>query len=228
MAEPIAIACPKCDKSMKVPAQLAGKKIKCKGCEHVFLVPAGKSDEEEVVPIMEEDAPKPAKAKKPAPKPVKAAVKPEPKPAKKDEDDDDSDGKPYGYVETDLGHRCPECANEMEDEDAIICLNCGYNTVTRTRPTVKKLIAHTPLDWILWLAPPILCLLSVFVLLAFDIWYCINIDDLVKDQWYEIVAHHGIKLWIVIMSLGAMFYAGRFGLMRLIFHPKPPEKIKRR
>src|SRR5262245_54212951 len=34
------ISCPECKKKIKVTAELAGKKVRCKGCNHVFPVPA--------------------------------------------------------------------------------------------------------------------------------------------------------------------------------------------
>ena len=35
----IKINCPECDKAYSLKDSMAGKKIKCKGCEHKFLVP---------------------------------------------------------------------------------------------------------------------------------------------------------------------------------------------
>ena len=43
MADTIPVTCPECDKSMQVPAKLAGKKIRCKGCETTITVPAPKA-----------------------------------------------------------------------------------------------------------------------------------------------------------------------------------------
>jgi len=43
MASPIDIACPACKKPMKAPAELQGKKVRCKGCNHVFAVAPPKS-----------------------------------------------------------------------------------------------------------------------------------------------------------------------------------------
>ena len=44
MAEAITIVCPECEKKINVPSEAVGKKVRCKGCEHVFVVaaPGGK------------------------------------------------------------------------------------------------------------------------------------------------------------------------------------------
>ena len=47
--------------------------------------------------------------------------------------DDEEDANPYGVTALDTAPRCPDCANEMESEDAIICLHCGYNSRTRVK-----------------------------------------------------------------------------------------------
>lgn len=63
MASLIDITCPECKKQMKAPEELQGKKIRCKGCGHVFNTPApGKprsaaDDEDDANPygILKED-----------------------------------------------------------------------------------------------------------------------------------------------------------------------------
>ena len=32
---------------------------------------------------------------------------------------------PYGMTFEKLGNRCPDCANELESEEAVVCLHCG-------------------------------------------------------------------------------------------------------
>ena len=45
MATTIVVTCPECKKQMKASDELAGKKIRCKGCDNVFAVkvPGAKS-----------------------------------------------------------------------------------------------------------------------------------------------------------------------------------------
>ncbi|MCS6851326.1 MAG: hypothetical protein NZ700_09180 [Gemmataceae bacterium] len=50
MAATIAVSCPQCQKQFKAPEELQGKRIRCKGCGHVFAIPAAKvaaSDEDQ-------------------------------------------------------------------------------------------------------------------------------------------------------------------------------------
>src|SRR5262245_53642187 len=105
MASTIDVACPECQKQIKASAELQGKKVRCKGCGHVFVIGG-------------------ATASKPSAEAKAGPVKVGPK-ASGDEDD----AKAYGLSAiTDEGiPRCPHCAQEMSSAEAIICLHCGYN-----------------------------------------------------------------------------------------------------
>ena len=54
MATPLVASCPECRKQIKASDELAGKKVRCKGCGHVFVIPAAAA---------EKPKPAPAKAK---------------------------------------------------------------------------------------------------------------------------------------------------------------------
>src|SRR5579864_2485051 len=96
------ITCPECRKKFKGKGDLQGKKIRCPFCKAPFTVP----EMGEAAPS--KPAAKPAKAAKAAPKP----------PAFPGEEDDNPN--PYGVTELDLAPRCPNCANEMESEEAVV------------------------------------------------------------------------------------------------------------
>ncbi len=210
MAEAITIACPECDKKLTVAAAAVGKKIRCKACEHVFVVKAPA-----------------AKAAKPAAKAADAKKKPAPKP--KPPDDDEEDSKPYGVTSMDTAPRCPECANEMESEDAVICLTCGYNTQTRVRAETKAVEDVTGMMVFLWLLPGILCVLVVLTLLTFDIFYTIKIGEYVADAWYEFISYPWFVIWFVwAPTVVVMVLATTSAVKRLILHPRPPERIKKK
>jgi DNA-directed RNA polymerase subunit RPC12/RpoP len=237
MATTIAVSCPECHKQIKAPPEVQGKKIRCKACGHVFLVKAsqagktgpGEEDlvqvmplEDEVVvqPLEDEDALDQVKA---VPARKRAA------PAKKKKvEDDEEDSNPYDVTNTDLATRCPYCAGALEDGQ-VICLECGYNTITRERTTkVVKTIEHNFWDWFLWLLPGGICAIVAIGLVVWDVLYWIfaaSIFD--QNTWYGwLLAHYGIKIWMVIISLFFVYYSGKFAVRRLILNYRPPEKIK--
>jgi hypothetical protein len=202
MASTMKIACPQCHKEARAPENVFGKKVRCKFCQAVFVAHPGKGQ-----------AP-PNNAAKPAAKPTAP--------------DDDDDPNPYGLVDISFAARCPNCANEMEDEEAIICLVCGYNTRSRQQYKMTKIYDTTKVEHAAWLFPGIICVLVILATIGFDIWYLMNINDMVDENtWYSSMwAHHGIKTWVVIMSLFIIFYSGRFAIKRLILHFWPPEVEK--
>jgi DNA-directed RNA polymerase subunit RPC12/RpoP len=232
--ETVTIACPECEHKVKVRAEVVGKKIRCKECEHVFVArPVADKEAVSKKPAAKKPAARAEPARKPAAKGAaaktkgkeEAAVKPA-APAPKPVTDED-DGNPYGLTDADLAYRCPSCANEMESEDAIICLHCGYNTHTRTAVKTRKIHDTTSGDVFLWLLPGILCVVGILIWIATDLVYCLKIDDwLDPDSWTFFFAHPGIKLWLVITSLFFCYYLGKFAIKRLIINNKPPEVEK--
>jgi DNA-directed RNA polymerase subunit RPC12/RpoP len=220
MATPIQIVCPECDKQIKAPDSVLGKKVRCKFCQAVFVA-------------------KKAAAKSPAAKPAKPPAgkpnkPPAGKPAKSSKpalDDEEEDANPYGMTDTDLAYRCPNCANEMENDDAIICLTCGYNTETREQGKTRKVHGLSGGEHFVWLLPGIACVLALLLVIGFNVWYLMKIDDFVNadDSWYLAVwCSGGIKFWVVLISLFIVFFTGKFAVKRLILHPKPPEVEKRK
>lgn len=202
MAGTIAISCPKCEKQINAPAELEGKKIRCKECRHVFTV----------------KAPPRAKAARPA-KPAPAA------PA-----DDDESKNPYGVRDMEFLPRCPYCAKEMESEEAIICLHCGYNTRTRERIPFKKTYETTGGDRFVWLLPGILCALGVLWMIGnivifwtlFPKW-----EFEYEVNWWSIFFALWARIWFSVACVFIGFFFGKFAVQRLILNPTPPEKEKK-
>lgn len=216
MAATIFIVCPKCGKQVKAMADVVGKKVRCKFCQAAFV--ARKSD----------GAAPPAKP--PAAKPAKPpAAKGTAKPANRNPDDDDDDPNPYRLEDMSLAPRCPDCANEI-DEGQVVCLYCGYNLRTRMKAKTRKVYDQTFKDYFIWLLPGIACALAVLSIIGFNVWYLWKINDVINwenDPWYlGMWTIRGIMLWVVIMSLGLIWLAGKFAVRRLIFHPRPPEVEK--
>jgi hypothetical protein len=215
MAEAITIVCPECEKKITAPAGAVGKKIRCKGCQHVFTVKA--------------PATKPAGGKPAAVKKAPPVAKPKPKPKPTDEDEEDD--APIGITALDTAPRCPNCANEMESEDAVICLTCGYNTRTRIRVETKAVEDTTGMTWFWWLLPGILCALFFIILLTFDILYSLYIAKMidVENDWYSFIAAGWFKMWFIwaptsFVNVGL----ATFAVKRLMLHPRPPERLKKK
>src|SRR5262245_10666903 len=169
MGTTIVISCPECKKQIKAPSELQGKRIKCKACGSIFEVRAASA--------------KTNPAAKPAPT-AKAAsgLRPEPEPAKPTQPEHEEDDRnPYRLTTVDLTPRCPFCANEMESEEAVICIHCGYNTQTRSRVQSKVTIETTGADYFQWWLPAILSIVFIFVLIGFDVFYVFFFPAMVKD-----------------------------------------------
>jgi hypothetical protein len=212
-ADPVQIACPECGKKVNVRPDILGKKVRCKECDEVYVAKAVKAAAKAVRKPQPEDEPEdePAKPAKPAKSPFA---------------DDDEDDAPIGVTGTVDGYRCPECAEDMEGPDAIICLNCGYNTRTRERAKTRRVHDNTGGDYFLWLLPGILCVLGIIGLAVGDTIYCLNIDDWLegKDAWWaDLITSFAVKLWLCVISVFAAFFMGKFAFFRLIMSPHPPE-----
>lgn len=223
MATTIVIVCPECGKQVKAPENALGKKVRCKFCQAAFVARKGGGSPAErgnkgKTPPSRSPAPKGKEEKPPAVEPVKPTV-----------DDDDNDPNPYKLVDVSLAPRCPDCANEI-DEGQVVCLYCGYNLRTRMKAKTRKIYYLTFGQHFLWLLPGIACALAVLLIIGFNVWYLLKINDVINwdtDPWYLAMwVIGGIKLWVVIMSIGLIWLAGTFAVKRLILHPKPPEVEK--
>jgi predicted Zn finger-like uncharacterized protein len=203
------ISCPQCNKKFKGKDSLVGKTVRCPSCKHSFVVKG-----------LAEDKAKPAKAASPSAGPAKSK-------ATVEWTEEDENSNPYGITNLDITPRCPNCANPLESEKAVICLYCGYNTTTREWGGVKKTIAHTGAEHFLWLLPGLLCALAILILINVDIFLCMYVPELLdRNSWVIMFDHESIRLWSVIFSLFIMWGLGFFAFRRLILYPMPPEKIK--
>jgi hypothetical protein len=213
MPATITVVCPECKKAIHAAADIAGKKVRCKQCGNVFRAnpapPAGA--------IARSPAGKPA-----APKPAVAPIVP----------DDEDDANPYQVAgEEHLGGRlCPECAFELESPDAVICLHCGYNTITRERLALRKVHDTTGADYFMWLAPGVACAVAALMIIVLDVLYCVLVKQKPKGETGAkdgvmtlIFAWPATKMWISIGCVAAVFFLGKFAYKRLLLNPTPPE-----
>jgi len=117
----------------------------------------------------------------------------------------------------------------MEEED-IICLNCGYNTQTRAHIRTERTYANTPGDVFAWLLPGILCVVGIFCIIGFDLFWWFGLEPYFwepMDKFFEFSSiSTGIKTWEVVISLFVMWFMGKYAFKRLILNPTPPEAKK--
>jgi drug/metabolite transporter (DMT)-like permease len=113
----------------------------------------------------------------------------------------------------------------MPTAEAIICLNCGYNTQTRTHTTTKRTFHVTPKDIMAWRLPGIVC--AVVVLLAFMLicFLWLGASRLSPDAWWAAL---GVKIYGSFAAGFVMWIAGTFAYKRLVVHPNPPEVEKKK
>ncbi|HVK14336.1 MAG TPA: hypothetical protein VM597_36685 [Gemmataceae bacterium] len=221
MAATFVIACPECSKQVKVSEEHVGKKIRCKGCQHVFPVRA---------PGGTPPAPKKAGAAK-----TKAAPPP-PEPEPQAEDDEWQQGGKYSLAATDDAiARCPFCAMQLESNEARICLNCGYDTVKRQRPEVKQVYAHTGFELFMWWLPAIMCILIMIGSIVWYLFFWQLIPGWLEDSWFEDekgppptyigAASPGFfRLYHAILIAFIWVPLIRFTYKRLFVFNKPPDK----
>lgn len=251
MAETMVSACPKCQTKIRVPESAIGKKIRCKSCENVFVVEIPKKAS---VPEAKAPAPEAKKAAKPAKQGAAEQKKQEQKPEAPmkfaDEEGNDDDGKAYGMGADDMpSFRCPQCANELEGPDAILCLECGFNIRTRTIAEKRRVKEITGEDKFYYMLPAFLCILGIFALLGYWCFHHFampsdiidNWDEVVDDPkmegksrariiaddriegWYTMLFHPAIEMPMLFMFLMFSWKMGRFAFKRLVLQPTPPE-----
>jgi hypothetical protein len=213
------VTCPECDKKFKTRDDARGKRVRCPACAAIFVVEELKIDEGGRAP-----------APQPAPAPVPTAAAP-PKPAAFkspfDDEEEEENSNPYGVGTIDLRPRCPSCANEMESEDAVICLFCGYNTQTRRAAETKKVLAHTGVDRAAWLTPGILCAAGIFLVIIGNVSFVFGLPaatDHATSGFWSWFTNEPSKLWSTLLQLLAIWWMGQFAYKRLLIEPTPPEQ----
>ena len=214
MSSPIEMKCPNCAKALRIPPSVFGKKIKCKHCEHAFVV-----------------------------QPPESGAKPSSVPAAAgrpflDDDDDDGPSKIEVMREGDDIPRCPHCAKELEPPDAVVCVHCGFNNVTRAKAETRKVWAPSIEDWIKHLWPGITALGIVIGWIVFDIISLQRMREWMEGSFLEMEEKDaaGKKRYFVapgffiaviwMASLVVCVPAGKFAYRRLVKEFRPPERVK--
>jgi predicted Zn finger-like uncharacterized protein len=234
------ITCPECHKTFKGKVELDGKKVRCPRCQEVFKVQMGETLKVDLGGAQEREAIKAAPAKKsrpaplpesepdavpPPPEPVATAKPPAPPPAPGLDLDlqDEDNPNPYGVTTIDLRPRCPNCANPLEDDEAVVCLHCGYNTQTRAAVRLKKTVETTHGDRFSWLMPGFISAGGMLLLILLLLFYCVTMPDILGDSF---LVSESVRMWLTLILLAVMWPLGRYATNRLVFNPTPPEKVK--
>jgi hypothetical protein len=145
---------------------------------------------------------------------------------------DDGTNVPYELEFFSLAPRCPYCAGELESEETVVCLNCGYNRQTRIRPDLKRTIAITSADRFKWRFPAGLCIVGCVALIGLIVYLWLILDAKVSaspiappEEAEDAGWVFPLRCWGSIFSLFAIWFMGKFAFYRLIQHPQPPEIV---
>jgi DNA-directed RNA polymerase subunit RPC12/RpoP len=205
------ITCTVCKKKFKGQENLAGKKIKCPLCGKAFVVPAAEKKAEPAKPA--------AGAASPAPAAAGAGQGAYP-------GEEEDDKNPYGVTTLDITPRCPNCAQEMADEKAFICLYCGYNSLTREIGKTEKLISHTSGERFKYLLPGIISAVGAYLFIVALTAFSVVLPDKVYKTKLTFLDHESLRMWFTIIALSFIWGMGMFAYKRLIVYPTPPLKKK--
>lgn len=131
----IKVGCGSCQSNFAVRDDFAGKSVKCPKCKSPMKVPGADSPAKRSSAANQ--APSPAKASGPAGKPATVGSTASPSTRKFNPlldllDEAGVDAKPRGRV-------CPMCSAEM-GPTAVICIQCGFNSLTGERLETAVLI----------------------------------------------------------------------------------------
>jgi hypothetical protein len=214
--------CPVCTKVIRGPADIQGKRVRCKHCQTVFQVPANAAVTA-ARPTTTSAQPKKTEA-------VTAI------PVKKERDDElEGPAKdPYGVTHDNLAPRCPFCAMLMDPPDARICLHCGYDMVKRNRREFKETHEITAVDYLLYHVPTMLCFIGICIFLGLDLLMLLQAEPIMKDGWFDngdgtwLVKPGIIPLYTFLFSMIFIVPMGRLIIKRLIKFTPPEITVKRK
>lgn len=193
MANPIVIECPQCHKQMKAPAELQGKRIKCKACGQAFAVQA--------VPA------KPAA-------PARVAD---------DDDDGQVGPYGFQTIELKhrCPECAKELASEDTVVCLNCGYNLRTRTRVKTKKTVN-ITSTDRFLWLLpgYLCLLFIVVLLVLDLLYWR-WQP-DADEMVRSNWAWL-SYGGFKVWTIVGSLFVIVGLATFAYRRLLIHNEPPE-----
>ena len=211
----VSITCPACRKRIKGREEHLGRKIRCPNCQNSFVAEA--DAEEGAAPLAFADDPAPAKAKAPRPKPVSAVKAAAPEPV---------DDAQYGIENIDTARRCPNCAELMANETAIICIHCGYNTLTRSYGKTKRVYGASRAEVLRHLTPALAFTATFVVLVLLVLWYNTVVPPWFNGTKRDWVVHESLRMWSAMIVVAALWWFGFQAFKTFVLHPLPDEVEK--
>ena len=209
----VSITCPACRKRIKGREEHLGRKIRCPNCQNAFVAEAD-ADETDAPLAFADDKPKAKPAK---PKPAAAVKASAPAPV---------DDVSYGIENIDTEARCPNCAELMADPTAIICIHCGYNTLTRTYGKTKRVYAATTEEIVQHLLPAIIFSVIFVALVLVVLWYNTVVPPMFNGTRSDWVVHESLRMWSTMVIVGFLWWFGFFAFRTFALQPLPEEVEK--
>ncbi len=225
MADIPAVRCPACAKKFKTKADVRGKRIRCPFCTESFIVPVVEEETDD------DDAPIPIKGEASGPArdddtriPMKGELKEEEEPIALQPAATGEEGEdPYAVTHLDLAPRCPNCAHEMPSATAVVCLNCGYNTLTREWGKTEKTIGISFGRHMAYLLPGFLALFGLIAWGVLQLCFIILWPHWVAGTWMDFSDHESLRMWSTTVGMGLVFALGRYCYIRFMVKPLPEE-----
>jgi hypothetical protein len=232
MSATVEMKCPECDEPLRIPPSVFGKKIKCKFCQHAFVV-------KDPNPASKNKPGKPAKPGKPEDKPLAASPPPPPEPKKSTSWDDDEDAADVNLIEEEDVARCPHCAKELEPPEATVCIHCGFNNRTRHKAETKTVWAPDAMDWFQHLLPGLLALALMISAIVLDIISIMKMREWLTGTFLEsddtdasgrkkmYVAPGAFIFLIIFLSLAIIIPCAKYAFKRLAIEYRPTDQVKK-
>ena len=223
----VVVTCPTCEKRFKPKGDVQGKRIKCPFCKEPIAVPAAKAIKQT------KGKPDPKKAQEDADAAAAAmlAMTPEEKEAADAKAAEEAreaynaqfdDKAAYDVKTVEMVPRCPNCTEEMGPHD-IICLECGYNTLTRDWGKTKKVVALTFERHLKYLAPALGAAGFVVFSVIGLLYFCVLSPYDTDKTMFEFTNSEAIRMWTAVIFLGWLFGAGTFCIKKFIEKPLPDD-----
>jgi len=146
-------------------------------------------------------------------------------------DEEDDGPKHYGLLlNEDESQRCPHCAKEME-KGTVVCLECGYHLVLRTRTEQEKAVYEASSgDIFTWQLPAYLSILGILAFIGNFVFCWMMMHGWLVDSWFydDTDGSFYVKPGCIILAIGLIsflfiFQLAKVAVKRLIVQPKPVE-----